>query len=92
MKWVKCLAVLTYSDNELSVGNIYEVISFNTYVITNTLDDGVIIGTVINIINDLGKNIKYHFTSVSSSPLFEDITAEIREERINTILNKQDEQ
>lgn len=76
MKWVRCVYNGDYSD--ITVGKIYEVLN------VNTLDNDV----VINIVNDLGRKDYWSMKGINNEIWFEDITAEIRDNKINQILNE----
>lgn len=72
MKWVKCLYSVNHQYALTTIGKIYEVLSFDNEVVC--------------IINDDGE--KDCFMNTRDVIWFEDATAEIRDNKINQILNE----
>jgi len=76
MKWVRCLYKGYDWDNDLTVGKIYKVINY--YYVDK-------INETVEIIKDDGELAKL-FLVDPEGIWFEDITAEIRDNKINDIL------
>lgn len=73
MKWVKC--IYSDTDYDITVGKVYKVL--RSYGEDNE---------TIKIYNDLGKE-GYWSMLVDDNIWFEDVTAEIRDNKINEILD-----
>ena len=77
MKWVKCVYNGDSYSNELTIGKIYEVLIFS---IPKTVPR-------IEIIKDNGESDTLYMKD-SGGVWFEDITAEVRNNKINQIINE----
>lgn len=77
MKWVRCVNNSDYAD--VTVGKVYEVIDFTEG------EFHAASRTRIGIINDFG--ILDHWLMELDIIWFEDVTAEIRDNKINQIFN-----
>lgn len=80
MKWVKCIYDSGGLDG-VTVGKIYEVLSFKDGIIIDGMENLII------IIDDLGKKNSWFMNSVDYN-WFEDATAEVRNNNINKVLDE----
>ena len=81
MKWVRCLYDGAYWEyTNITRGNVYEVIDLSSCIFGTSYTTGIC------IINDLGKKYYYPLYDNKGNLWFEDITAEIRDNKINEIL------
>lgn len=78
MKWVRCVYNGAYET--LTIGKVYEVLSFG-YPIFNNSNNKV----SLSILNDLGVKSNW-FEQIGDKVWFEDVTAEIRDNKINQVL------
>ena len=79
MKWVKCIYNIdthALGHGDITVGKVYKVL-YN-YDEANE--------TIITIYNDLGKESYWSLLGADGRTWFEDITAEIRDNKINQVL------
>jgi hypothetical protein len=78
MKWVRCLYNNPYAlgQADITVGKVYKVLY-------NYGEDNE---TIIIIYNDLGKESYWSMLGADGRTWFEDVTAEIRDNKINQVL------
>jgi hypothetical protein len=79
MKWVKCVYNNTYVSDipVITVGKVYKVL--HNYGEANE--------TVIVIYNDMGEESYWSMIAADDNIWFEDVTVEIRDNKINAILD-----